>query len=369
MTLTYLPPGTNFDPVTPPPITDDNRAGLTVYNSIAEAEVAIDGDGFLAFLSVPVLTKAQVESITDGTWTGNDPTGENVLSYIFDLGNFFSSSGLHPGGNQEPAIVANDYNIGKTLDEEAAESHKNNAKISRILRAGGTLVGIVYDGTAKFEPNFANITGTLAAAQVINHVQSRPNDQMWQYYFVAFPFVDYKGNLGEIMVGVSTTGEQIQNDGRVFQSDAVSSTSVELPSFTQAEFDEVKGKLNYPLGNMFTSFLSHQPHTNNCSLISMTNVEGLDKNHDILTQLGWIPTGAPPSTLEEMETSSAFLRTTYHYHGLMCPNTNDLATGFHACDLSRMCRKWAGSTSAASGGMGVQCGKEVAAELAAAGLR
>ena len=66
-----------------------------------------------------------------------------------------------------------------------------------------------------------------------------------------------------------------------------------------------------------------------------------------------------------MEASGSFLSSTYHYHGMMCPTTNGLAPGFHACDLSRMCRKWAGSTSVAAGAMGVQCGEEVAAELAA----
>ena len=170
----------------------------------------------------------------------------------------------------------------------------------------------------------------------IGHVQSRPNHHKWQYYYVTFPFPDYANNLGEIVVGVSSTGEPIQNDGLVYASDAVSATSVVLPSFGNEEFTAIK--------------------------------EGHDVNNEILTELGWIPLGAVPTTMEEMEANPSFLRTTYHYHGMMCPSQVTLKSGFHACDLSRMCRKWAGSTSVASGGMGVQCGKEVASQLAASGL-
>ena len=101
-------------------------------------------------------------------------------------------------------------------------------------------MGILKDNSPLIVPNFENVTGTLAAADLIYHVQSRPDDQRWQYYYVVVPFDDAFGNQGEIMVGVSTTGEQIQDDGRVFEGDSVSSTSVVLPSFTQLEFEQVK---------------------------------------------------------------------------------------------------------------------------------
>ena len=173
---------------------------------------------------------------------------------------------------------------------------------------------------------------------------------------------DAFGNVGEIMIGVSSTGEQIQNDGRVYASDAVSSTSVELPTFTQVEFEEVKGKLVVQLLPLL--FCAKIIRTTTCHTVTEA---GLELNDQILKELGWVPAGAVPETLEEMVASASYLPSTYHYHGMMCPNTNELAAGFHACDLSRMCRKWSGSTSVASGGMGVQCGIEVAAELDAAG--
>lgn len=142
--------------------------------------------------------------------------------------------------------------------------------------------------------------------------------------------------MGELIVGVSTTGEQIQNDGRVYAGEAVNESTVKLPTFGNEEFAAVK--------------------------------DGLDINNEILMELGWMPLSPVPATIEEMVGNASFLPTTYHYHGMMCPSEVTLTAGFHACDLSRMCRKWAGSTSVASGGMGVQCGKEVAADLAAAGL-
>ena len=104
---------------------------------------------------------------------------------------------------------------------------------------------ILYDATPLSVPNFEDFTETLVVAQAINHVQSRPHNHGWRCYYVAFPFQDPFGKLGEIMVGVSTTGEQIQSVGRVFEGEAVSGTTVELPSFTQLEFEEVKGKLEY----------------------------------------------------------------------------------------------------------------------------
>ena len=132
------------------------------------------------------------------------------------------------------------------------------------------MVGILHDDTPTLSHNFENVTGTLAASHMVSHVQSRPTDQKWQYYYVAFPFPDSFGNLGEIMVGVSTTGEQIQNDGRVYAGDAVSSTTVELPSFTQLEFEEVKGTLKYISSKLTILFCAklHSPPclhvTDNC---------------------------------------------------------------------------------------------------------
>jgi len=139
------------------------------------------------------------------------------------------------------------------------------------------------------------------------------------------------------MIGVCTTGEAIANDGRVYGGPAVSADTVQLPSFGTAEYNAV--------------------------------IECLEYNNQTLTDLGWIPAeDVPfPSSPEEMAANPSFLSTTYHYHGTMCPNTNPMSPGFHACDLSRMCRKWAGSTSVASGGMGVQCGREVAKQLADGG--
>ena len=136
------------------------------------------------------------------------------------------------------------------------------------------------------------------------------------------------------------------------------STSVELPTFTQVEFEEVKGKLVVQLLPLL--FCAKIIRTTTCHTVTEA---GLELNDQILKELGWVPAGAVPETLEEMVASASYLPSTYHYHGMMCPNTNELAAGFHACDLSRMCRK-----SVASGGMGVQCGIEVAAELDAAGL-
>ena len=171
-------------------ISKSDRAGLTLYTSIAKAEVAVPGDGFLAFLTVPVMSQDQVDAISDGSWNESDPTGAESLSYIFDIGGFFSSAGSHPGGNRESAIEANLFDIGKTLDNEAVESHKDNSKIYRILRSGGTLVGILDDDTPSYGPDFSAITGTLAGNAMVNHVQSRPNNQNWQYYYVNFPFAD-----------------------------------------------------------------------------------------------------------------------------------------------------------------------------------
>ena len=167
---------------------------------------------------------------------------------------------------------------------------------------------------------------------LVPHVQSRPDDQSWQYYYIAFPAEDHLGNMGEMLVGVASTGEQISNDGRVYEGESISDSTVDLPSFGMDEFMAVK--------------------------------EGLGTNNDVLTQLGWSPLGSIPETLEDMLADGSYLPSTYHYHGMLCPQQVSLSRGFYACDLSRMCSKWAGSTSVASGAMGVQCGKEVAAILA-----
>ena len=132
ITLTYFPPGTVFTQVPKPEITDGNRAGLEVYNNIAEAENLIEAPGFLAFLTVPVMTQARVDAITDGTWNDDDPPETKVLSYLFDLGAFFSSLGQHSGGNQEPVSIVNGFYLGKIINDEATESHKTTPRLAEF---------------------------------------------------------------------------------------------------------------------------------------------------------------------------------------------------------------------------------------------
>lgn len=81
------------------------------------------------------------------------------------LCSFFSSG--HPGGNREAIIEANGFDIGKTIVENAAESHKDLAIISRILRAGGSLLGIYDNRQIQHFPNFSAVTGTFSASSII----------------------------------------------------------------------------------------------------------------------------------------------------------------------------------------------------------
>ena len=193
-------------------------------------------------------------------------------------------------------------------------------------------------------PDISHTAYQTFNSDYLGHVQNRPDDHDWQFYFITAP-VDLTAlslGFGEVMVGVCSTGEVIASDGRVYEGEAVTAETVTLPSFGRKGFNALKECIEY--------------------------------NDKILTELGWIPAESDPAkqlptaNIETMINSGSFLPTTYHYHGMMCPNTNPLSAGFHSCDLGRMCSKWAGSTSVASGGMGVQCGKEVAAQLDAAGL-
>ena len=92
--MNYFPPGTIFDPIAPPPITDENKAGLELYGGVGStAEEAISAArvdnpsaGFIAYLTVNALTQAQVDAILGGTWNEPDPVGQNFISYLFDLG-------------------------------------------------------------------------------------------------------------------------------------------------------------------------------------------------------------------------------------------------------------------------------------------
>ena len=173
MVKTYYPPGTTLVKI--PWDAPTNPADLTMYSgtdvaeALASAATATSSTGFLAYVTVNALTLDNVQDINDGTWENTaDPVGNDNVPYIFDLGNFFSQN--HPGGNREAAIEANGYDISKTILVDAAESHKDGRIISRLLRAGATLVGILDPEVlgSRMVPNFGTISGgTFSATDII----------------------------------------------------------------------------------------------------------------------------------------------------------------------------------------------------------
>lgn len=116
-----------------------------------------------------------------------------------------------------------------------------------------------------------------------------------------------------MIVGVSTTGELIEDDGRVYAGENLTGGVVSLPSLKQPGFEAV--------------------------------VAGIKANHEILTELGYftlMDIDAVTSNITAMQTAAGYLPTTYHYHGTL--SQTKLASGFYSGDLARMKSKWAGST-------------------------
>lgn len=329
MVVTYFPPGTEFSMMQPAPLDETTLHGLPVYSSIEKAKEANTDAGFIAHLAIPILDATQVGQLAAEapTWSAPDPSGDDTYSYLFDLRDFFSANFRHPGGNRESLIIENNYNLGMVLSVLAPETHKRN-KISRIVRAGGRLIGVLDSRAATpfFNATASNVTADIGGEAIIGHLQTRPENHTWQYYFVT-------AGASNMIIGVSTTGELIEDDGRVYEGDAIGPDTVKLPSLNQRGYEAI--------------------------------TDGLNKNDRILSALGWTGFfGQPqsfPATIEDMKTSSSFLASTYHYHGTLSQTT--MSPGFHAGDLSRMSRKWAGSTSVAAGAMGVQAGNEVADAL------
>ena len=111
------------------------------------------------------------------------PASGESYAYVFDFGNFFSTS--HPGGDQTGVIAQNGYDVGFVLDTIAPETHKVD-KLSRILRAGGQLIGILSEsgggggGAIEFDYSTVDVAGD----QILGHLQTRPDSQEWQYYYV-----------------------------------------------------------------------------------------------------------------------------------------------------------------------------------------
>jgi hypothetical protein len=120
-----------------------------------------------------------------GTWAGSDPEGTDLYSYIFDLGDFFTAR--HPAGDKTAIVAENNYDIGFVLDSFAPESHKAN-KLARLMRAGGRLLGILSTSPENDSTNttivFDYSTVDLAGDRIIGHLQTRPDDMDWQYYYV-----------------------------------------------------------------------------------------------------------------------------------------------------------------------------------------
>jgi len=341
LVLTYFAPGTTFvssdnatsgSDISPEYSTD---LGLQVFADIEE--VFPETDGFVALLSLPALTSQEdVDILKAGeTWAGADPVGDGdapMLSYVFDLGDFFTTSaGGHPGGDITSVVVENGYELGFVLDTLAPETHKSN-KLGRVMRAGGRLIGIVggssTNSTTSIEFDYSTVD--VAGESILGHLQTRPDHHRWQYYYTT-------AGESNMLITVSTTGELIEDDGRVYAGRALGPDTVDLPTLQQAGFEAI--------------------------------MEGIMKNHEVLTNLGYF-TQVDVEAITDIETlvnTPGYLPTTYHYHGTL--SATRLAPGFYAGDLSRMTFKWAGSTSVAAAAMGIQAGKEVLCQLSRNGCR